>query len=186
MSSSAIHSPNGRTFVERQIENFENGRDLFDVVDEGDYVAAATTADGDGDEGEGMIKKNVLINTLFNIGEVFYFDYGVVVFWNLSEEQEILCLKDLAAAGVMVRPLKKDDIECETFHFQYDFNSNRKPRIFNDMITIKSYNHMIKLTISHAISQSTKLALYEWQMERTIEKTKHIPKMLTLTGRLNL
>ncbi|CAG8825379.1 13728_t:CDS:2, partial [Dentiscutata erythropus] len=116
----------------------------------------------------------------------FYFDYGVAVFWNLTEEQEISCLRDLSAAGVMARQLKKEDIECETFHFQYDFDSFRRPRIFNDMITLKSWNHMIKLTISHAISQSTKLALYEWQMAHTIEETKHIPKMLTQTGRLNL
>ena len=54
------------------------------------------------------------------------------------------------------------------------------------MITLKSGNHMTKLTISHAISQSTKLTLYEWQMEDTIERTKPIPKMLAKNGRLDL
>ncbi|RHZ77926.1 hypothetical protein Glove_168g235 [Diversispora epigaea] len=197
VSSSAIQSPNGHSFVERQIENFENGQDLFEFVfdeDEDDEVEGGGRGgreeggerEEEDDDERRRIKKNRLKTTLFKIGEVFYFDYGVVVFWNLTEEQEILCLRDLSAAGVMARQLKKEDIECETFHFQYDFDSFRKPRIFNDMITLKSCNHMIKLTISHAISQSTKLGLYEWQMAHTIEETKHIPKMLTQTGRLNL
>lgn len=106
--------------------------------------------------------------------------------WNFTEEQEHSLLNDIARSGVAVRPLRKDDLEVETFHFQYDIESNRQPRIFNDMITLKTDHHMIKLTISHAISQSTKLSLYEWQMDNTIERTKHIPKMLAQTGRLNL
>jgi len=44
---------------------------------------------------------------------------------------------------------------------------------------------MIKLTISHAISQSVKLALYECQMDDTIDDTKIIPIRLAQTGKLN-
>ncbi|CAG8535496.1 715_t:CDS:2 [Scutellospora calospora] len=178
-SSTAIHSPNGHSFMERQIENYENNEvNPYFVMPENE----------DGYDGvvinESSTKPNQ--NNLLDIGEVFYFDYGVVVFWNMTEDQEKMILDDLTMSKVSVRPLKADDIECETFHFQYDLNSNRQPRIFNDMITLKSDNHMIKLTISHAMSQSTKLTLYEWQMDNTIERTKHIPKMLAQTGHLNL
>ena len=141
-------------------------------------------------EGEEHSEEDALttkpVAPLTNIGEVFYFDYGVAVIWNFTEEQERLLLNDLAVSRVAVRPLAKNDVEIETFHFQYDIESNKRPRIFNDMITLKSDNHMIKLTISHAISQCTKLSLYEWQMDNAIERTKHIPKMLAQTGRLNL
>ncbi|CAG8499434.1 2707_t:CDS:2 [Acaulospora colombiana] len=175
ISSAPTRSPNGHTFMDRQIENYENGNGInpYFVTDE----------IFDNDERGVEVPMKTTPSALDNIGEIFYFDYGVVVFWNLTEEQEFLCLDDLASAGVTVRPLKKEDIESETFHFQYDFNSTRQPRIFNDMITLKTDNHMIKLTISHALSQSTKLTLYEWQMEDTIEKTSHIPKMLAQTGR---
>jgi len=44
---------------------------------------------------------------------------------------------------------------------------------------------MIKLTIAHAISQSVKLALYECQMDDTIDDTKIIPIRLAQTGKLN-
>ncbi|CAG8494372.1 1753_t:CDS:2 [Acaulospora morrowiae] len=174
VSSTAARSPNGHTFIDRQIENFENG----------DGLNPYFVTDGIFDNDEQDVVAST--KTMNNIAEVFYFDYGVVVFWNFTEEQEYMCLDDIASAGVSVRPLKVDDVESETFHFQYDFDSTRQPRIFNDMITLKTDNHMIKLTISHALSQSTKLNLYEWQMEDTIEKTSHIPKMLAQTGTLNL
>ncbi|KAF0453056.1 DUF155-domain-containing protein [Gigaspora margarita] len=177
-SSTAIQSPNGRSFVERQIENYENN--------ESNYFMMSDNEDNYDNVGISEPLSKPTQNTLVNIGEVFYFDYGVVVFWNMTEDQEKLILDDLAMSKVSVRSLKSEDIECETFHFQYDYTSNRQPRIFNDMITLKSDNHMIKLTISHAMSQSTKLSLYEWQMETTIERTMHIPKMLAQTGRLDL
>jgi len=171
-SSSAIKSPNGNTFIDTQIENYENINDIshYFSIEEDEEHSEASAA----------------VPPLTNTGEIFCFDYGVVVIWNFTEEQERLLLNDIAGSKIAVRPLKKDDIEVETFHFQYDIESSRQPRIFNDMITLKTDNHMIKLTISHAISQSTKLTLYEWQMENTIERTRHIPKMLALTGRLNL
>ncbi|CAG8827283.1 4562_t:CDS:1, partial [Gigaspora rosea] len=107
------------------------------------------------------------------------------VFWNMTEDQEKLILDDFAILKVSVHLLKSEDIEYETFHFQYDHTSTRQPKIFNDMITLKLDNHMIKLTISHAMSLSTKLPFYKWQMENTIERTMHIPKMLAQTGCLD-
>ncbi|GBB99608.1 hypothetical protein RclHR1_03580015 [Rhizophagus clarus] len=174
-SSFDVQSPSGHTYIDRQIENYENNNDISQ------YFSSDENLEG----GEHSGVTNPIIPPI-NLGEVFYFDYGVVVIWNFTEEQEHSLLNDIARSGISVRPLSKDDTEVETFHFQYDIESNRQPRIFNDMITLKTDHHMIKLTISHAISQSTKLSLYEWQMDNTIERTKHIPKMLAQTGRLNL
>ncbi|KAH8556732.1 hypothetical protein BGW37DRAFT_417307 [Umbelopsis sp. PMI_123] len=87
---------------------------------------------------------------MFEGGELFVFDYGVVVLWNFSRAQELLLLEDLAP--FRIRPLEDSeddlqDMQIEEMHFQYDTNQ-AKPRIFNDMITLKSENHMIKLTIT--------------------------------------
>nr|CAG8521429.1 2427_t:CDS:2 [Entrophospora candida] len=179
LSSSPTHTSNGQSFIDRQIENYENHKGDNSNFIEGDGGRNDTS-------NEDSLRKNSPPLIIYSIGEVFYFNYGVVVFWNFTEEQELLILDDLASYKFVVRPLKDDEVKCETFHFQYDVNSSSQPRIFNDMITLKSENHMIKLTISHAISQSTKLSLYEWQMDDTINRTKSIPKMLALTGRLNL
>ncbi|KAI8605861.1 hypothetical protein EDD21DRAFT_362551 [Dissophora ornata] len=114
-------------------------------------------------------------------GEVFFFDYGVTVFWNMTVEQEAWILNDLVQFEV--KRLMPDDVQTEEFHFEYAGYST--PRIYNDMITLRGGNHMIKLTISHAISQSVKLALYECQMDDTIDDTKIIPIQLAQTGKLN-
>ena len=45
---------------------------------------------------------------------------------------------------------------------------------------------MTKLTISHAIAQSTKLCLFEEQMSVTMLDAQPVPKRLALTGELNM
>eukprot|EP00842_Homolaphlyctis_polyrhiza_P000373 jgi/Hompol1/1336/HPOL_003245-RA len=116
--------------------------------------------------------------------EVFIFDYGVVVFWNFTsdEEQKLLAMVEPFASG----GLKDDDIEIEDFHFQYDLLGPHQPRIFNDMITLKSSNPLIKLTISHGLAQSVKLALFENIMETTIYNTTPLPRMMAKYGTVKM
>lgn len=127
-----------------------------------------------------------------NFAEMFVYSYGVVVFWNFTEHQEKDILADLTFAGVedgislLTRPLEQDDFETEEFHFEYSSDIKR-PRVFNDMITLlPRSDHMIKLTISHAIAQSTKLCLFEERMSETMLDAQHVPKRLALTGELNM
>ncbi|OLN80984.1 Sad1-interacting factor 3 [Colletotrichum chlorophyti] len=124
--------------------------------------------------------------------EMFLFSYGVVVFWNFTEHQEKDILADLtfaqneAGLSLLTRPLDEDDFETEEFHFEYSTDVKR-PRIFNDMITLlPRSDHMVKLTISHAIAQSTKLCLFEERMSETMLDAQHVPKRLALTGELNM
>lgn len=124
--------------------------------------------------------------------EMFVFSYGVVVFWNFSERQEKDILADLTFAdaeddpSLLTRPLEEDDFETEEFHFEYSADVKR-PRVFNDMITLlPRSDHMIKLTISHAIAQSTKLCFFEERMGDTMSDAQHVPKTLALTGELNM
>ncbi|KAI8986602.1 hypothetical protein BDB01DRAFT_720370 [Pilobolus umbonatus] len=84
-----------------------------------------------------MMGKRQEIREPFKGGEVFIFDYGVVVFWNFRRAEELLMLEDLAQFSI--GPFKDnpdEDMQIEEIHFQYD-TSQMKPRIFNDMITLK-------------------------------------------------
>lgn len=85
----------------------------------------------------------------------------------------------------MTRPLDEDDFETEEFHFQYDEQAE-KPRIFNDMITMRTSDHMIKLAMSHAIAQSTKLSFFEERMQQTMSEAQHVPRKLALEGQLGM
>lgn len=108
--------------------------------------------------------------------------------------------------GLAVQPLREDDFETEQFHFEYSPKTTR-PRvslhsiysllnggltqlaflqIYNDMITLRSGNHMIKLAISHAIAQSTKLSRFEERMAVTMKEVEMVPKSLALSGTLGM
>ncbi|KAJ9487206.1 hypothetical protein VN97_g6109 [Penicillium thymicola] len=132
--------------------------------------------------------------TLYNVAEMFVFSYGVVVFWNFTERQEKDLLADLAfatssATGIPIplatMPLDEEDFETEEFHFEYSTEISR-PRVYNDMITLRSGDHMIKLAISHGISQSTKLCFFEEVMARQMAEAKDVPRRLAVTGQLGM
>ena len=151
----------------------------------------------------------------FAFAEMFVFSYGVAVFWNFTERQEKDILADITfsspsfvtkespsllhstvssrfplsptkpASLLVTAPQNEEDFETEEFHFEYS-SSIPRPRVFNDMITLRSGDHMIKLTISHAIAQSTKLSYFEQQMANQMAEAQHVPKRLALTGKLGM
>ena len=45
---------------------------------------------------------------------------------------------------------------------------------------------MLKITISHAVAQSVKLALFEGLIEDTIDNTKHIPQIMAEQGKIHM
>lgn len=85
---------------------------------------------------------------------------------------------------MIIKPVPEQDIEMEDFHFEYN-NEVPTPRIYNDMITLKSGDHLIKLTISHAIAQSSKMSMFESKMSVILDSISKLPKILALTGRLH-
>ncbi|EGD90893.1 hypothetical protein H112_01477 [Trichophyton rubrum D6] len=124
-----------------------------------------------------------------SFAEMFIFSYGVVVFWNFTERQEKEILADLAFCpapnDLPLNPLAEEDFETEEFHFEYSSAISR-PRVYNDMITLRSGDHMIKLAISHGIAQSTKLSFFEEGMARQMADAKDVPRRLALTGHLGM
>ena len=54
------------------------------------------------------------------------------------------------------------------------------------MITLRSGDHMIKLAISHAIAQSTKLCFFEEAMAKEMADAKDIPRRLATEGKLGM
>ncbi|BFZ64069.1 Sad1-interacting factor 3 [Saitoella coloradoensis] len=125
------------------------------------------------------------VESMLKHAEMFVFNYGVIVFWNFSAAAERDILADFTFAKLYLRPLREIDVETEELHFEYSPNTLR-PRIFNDMITLRSGDHMIKLAMSHAIAQSTKMSLFEGRMETVMEGAQSVPRHLALTGELGL
>ncbi|KAJ3197156.1 hypothetical protein HK101_005673 [Irineochytrium annulatum] len=118
------------------------------------------------------------------VPELFFFDYGVVVMWGLSEEEELMILKEIRPFEV--ESIEHSDVEAERFHYLY--SRQQQARIYNDIVTLISPNSstMVKLTISHAFAQSVKLTLFEGLIEETIESTKSIPTIMAETGKIHM
>lgn len=150
----------------------------------------------------GPVRRKKDSHTSHNIAEVILFSYGVVVFFNLSSEQERLILDDLDTAELLNKKLKESEWEVEGCHFELDSEAER-PRIYNDFFSeyllymfirlttiaaLKSPSHLLKLSISHALAQSTLLARYESQTSHTLSSpsTLSIPHQLSTTGSISM
>lgn len=192
----------GKTVLDLEIERSERRDEHMGYYDEYAYGARGDgemprpengyQKDGDMEDQHNLSPVNKFVPDAKHFAEMFVFSYGVVVFWNFTEQQEKNILADLLFAeresgvSLVTRPLGQSDFETEEFHFEYSADIKR-PRVFNDMITLlPRSDHMVKLTISHAIAQSTKLCFFEERMSETMVNAQHVPKRLALTGELNM
>jgi len=109
------------------------------------------------------------------------------VFFGLEERHEKDILEDIANAGIVKRPIEEDDWEIDECHFAHD-PQIAYPRIYNDFFTLKSRSHLLKLSIAHALAQSSLLAHYETNAQRVLSSplTLSIPKQLAESGALRL
>ncbi|KAI1109884.1 hypothetical protein F5Y14DRAFT_430916 [Nemania sp. NC0429] len=194
----------GKTVLDLEIERSELRDEHMGYYDEygyGEQGASPTHGENNGTAGttnnshpgaEHGTPTNRVASDAKPFSEMFLFSYGVVVFWNFTEQQEKAILADITFAesetgvSLVTRPLEHSDFETEEFHFEYNEDAKR-PRIFNDMITLMPRSdHMVRLTISHAIAQSTKLCFFEERMSETLADAQDVPKRLALTGQLNM
>lgn len=110
----------------------EHQQDYFSEAGQADIAAGIGGEDiGTGSSGDTMFTptQHQAAIAPFMGGEVFFFDYGVTVFWNFTVEQEAWILDDIAQFES--KRLIPDDVQTEEFHFEYAGYST--PRIYNDM-----------------------------------------------------
>ncbi|KAI9789927.1 MAG: hypothetical protein M1816_005696 [Peltula sp. TS41687] len=205
-SSPVLRNPGGKSVLDEEIERSEqSGYHDGDGYEEGELspstttTTTTTTATVTPDTRPPLPPSS---SSISSYAEMFVFSYGVVVFWNVTEKQEKDILADLTfssahppastnlhhhlvSSSISSRPQHPEDFETEEFHFEYNPDIPR-PRVFNDMITLRSRDHMVKLAMSHAIAQSTKLSFFEERMAHTMAQAQYIPRKLAMTGELGL
>ena len=114
---------------------------------------------------------------LLGTGEVWIFDYGAVVFWGVTEEEQ----------GQFLSRLHIRDREIEgTREEHFRFGSGPEVRISRDTITLVDDDPLSRLAVSHALAQSLKLTEYEWRAQRTIQDHSALPEELATTGKIRL
>ena len=127
---------------------------------------------------EGTAYRNV-VRVLWKNRDVFVFDYGVVVFWQLDEAERSEFL--LASADAAEAPV------TNTLDDEFTFGiGSEKPHIKNDHIFIPDEEVLTRLAVSHGIAQSTKMMQFEFRIQQTINDTAHIPENIARTGSAQL
>ncbi|KAI9761318.1 MAG: hypothetical protein M4579_001108 [Chaenotheca gracillima] len=205
-SSPILKSPGGKAVLDEEIERSEQRDYAEGYFGDSEEYGVRGNESHDSPQREGRERSNSRAREssphrsespkrvrpdALAFAEMFVFSYGVVVFWNFTEAQEKDILADLtfseSETGVSLssRPQREEDFETEDFHFEYSPDIDH-PRVFNDMITLRSGDHMIKLAMAHAIAQSTKLSFFEERMSDTMTHAQHVPRRLALTGKLGM
>ena len=164
-----LHTEGGDTTLESGLENIESSIPDHTMSS----LSAPHTSHPD----------TLDFDTQVHTPEVFLFDYGTVVIWGMSLEQEQRFLKDISKFES--EKLAEDDVQTENFNFYY--TREYQARIYNDFISLREKkNYMTKLAISHALSQSVKTSLFEDLLSTTIALTHPLPAQLALTGSIAL
>ncbi|KAK4940968.1 sporulation protein rmd1 [Elasticomyces elasticus] len=155
-------------------------------TDTNELALAPTQSDTDLDHSEGQSqhqRSNSEFSTTVHTPEIFIFDYGTVVIWGMTVQQEQRFLNDMSKFSDA--PLPTESVQTENFNFYY--TKEYQARIYNDFISLREpRNHMIKLAISHALSQSVKTSLFEDLVSETIDATSPLPALIAQTGSVNL
>lgn len=111
-------------------------------------------------------------------GEAWMFNYGVLIFWGVDEDERLAFLHRSQVSS--------DALACEhQEHFRF-VSQVEALKLNRDLISLPGDDHLLRLAISHALAQSTKLGEYEKQAERTIEQYAHLPKALAESGKIKL
>ncbi|MDE3055074.1 MAG: RMD1 family protein [Verrucomicrobiota bacterium] len=110
--------------------------------------------------------------------DIFYFPYGVTLFWGFSEEEELQFLERIR--NFEQGKLAKREVD------EFSFGYGDKIKIEEDDITLPKKDPLTKLAVSYAIAQSIKLTVFEETIARTIEETKHLPHKLAQKGKISL
>lgn len=118
--------------------------------------------------------------------DIFFFEYGMTVMWGLTKIEETTVLKNVVEK-CGVGPFDSSDIEHDEFEFQCE--PKAQPRMANDTIVLTTSmmgSAQVKLAISYALAQSTKLSFFEERIQQHSEETMEMPATLARMGRVNM
>ncbi|MGI1680134.1 MAG: RMD1 family protein [Cellvibrionaceae bacterium] len=112
-------------------------------------------------------------------GEVWLFDYGVLIFWGVEEKERIDLIGVLKSC--IEDPLEKAEYE----RYRFVLNSD-DTKIHQDIIYLSDNATLNRLAVSHAFAQSIKLSVFEDLAQAVIEDNASIPRTLAKTGKISV
>lgn len=112
------------------------------------------------------------------IADIFFFGYGVTVFWGMPKDEAVLFLEEIK--GFEQQSL--EDVETDEFTYLH----GDVAKISEDEISLPNPDTLTKFAISHGIAQSVKLGTFEVTIQKTFNSMKSIPEDLAKRGKIRL
>jgi len=133
------------------------------------------------DELDSKTKEMLVMSTQ----DIFYFEYGCVVFWGLTSREEKAALTELAP--FISTPVTATELEnsFDTMEFVFDRTANPQRPIKFDRMKLRSLRAEEKLALSYAMAQSSKLFVFESRVLESVERTRFLPKELAMEGKIS-
>ena len=122
------------------------------------------------------------INSEDQNSEVFFFPYGCFVTWGMTDDHINQIFEYIENFAINTYAKHTED------HSNYEINASEKTRIVEeeDLIILEEDDSLMKLSISHALSQSTKLEAFETKVAASIATTRPISEELAIKGKVSL
>jgi len=111
-------------------------------------------------------------------GEAWLFEYGVIVFWGVDEDEKLALLHRLHVSESVLKGQHQE-------HLRFSVNSEAL-KLQQDLITLSSNDVLLRLSVSHGLAQSIKLNEYEQKAQDTISQYAYLPHKLAETGKIKL
>ncbi|MFT4919597.1 MAG: putative Rmd1/YagE family protein [Zhongshania aliphaticivorans] len=112
-------------------------------------------------------------------GEAWLFQYGIVVFWAVSDDDQQLLIKRVTPYILLESTKRGREL------FQFTLNAEQLS-VRGDQISLPGDDHLLRLAVSHALAQSTQLIVFETMVLDNIKATAHIPATLAEKGKIPL
>lgn len=170
-----LHISNAPLIVNMGSEQQVNSYELLDSIS-GDIIVDVDS------EVVSKTQERVMMATQ----DVFYFDYGCVVFWGLSESEEKAALTELS--NFSDGPVNSSELDESFDKMEYIFDKNANPQkpIRFGRVLVRSLQVAEKLALSYAMAQSSKLFVFESRVLTSVEQTRYLPQELALSGKIGI
>lgn len=118
------------------------------------------------------------IHIRYKEGDLFFFSYGVIVFWGIQKEDEIGFLTEVEPFEV--RPNE----EIETDKFNYTVSDDVK--LHQEQILLPNREVLTLLSVSHGLAQSVKLDTFDLIVRHSVQLMGEFPEALARKGKIGL
>lgn len=118
------------------------------------------------------------------LSDAFFFPYGCLITWGMDEDEDQQMLSLIE--NFQIRPIDVLVKDLSFYTISDELTDEARIDEEEDHVILPSNDPLIKLSFSHAFSQSVKLSSFEESISLTIQATRHLPQELAEKGCISL